>query len=212
MRRGYDYVLIARAGTVQRRFAELIKDLERALAKVHAPAPAKAGSNTDPILPHLSSALCGCDAALEQKAPWTRITATSSWPSCSRWPCCSPGSSFFLPPPKPPETAEQQQQTEPGPPRPAGEARGTAGAPQPGAPGAATLTRHEALAASPRIAIDTPALKGSISLKGGRIDDLTLKDYRETVEPNSPNVILLSPAGGPGAYYAEHGFVAGAGA
>lgn len=38
---GYDYVLIARAGTVQRRFAELIKDLERAIAKVHAPAPAK---------------------------------------------------------------------------------------------------------------------------------------------------------------------------
>jgi ribonuclease P protein component len=38
---GYDYVLIARAGTVQRRFAELIKDLERALAKVHVPSPAK---------------------------------------------------------------------------------------------------------------------------------------------------------------------------
>jgi ribonuclease P protein component len=38
---GYDYVLIARSGTVQRRFAELIKDLERALAKVHEPAPAK---------------------------------------------------------------------------------------------------------------------------------------------------------------------------
>jgi ribonuclease P protein component len=38
---GYDYVLIARAGTVQGRFAELIKDLERALAKVHAPAAAK---------------------------------------------------------------------------------------------------------------------------------------------------------------------------
>jgi ribonuclease P protein component len=34
---GYDYVLIARSGTVQRRFAELIKDLERALAKVHEP-------------------------------------------------------------------------------------------------------------------------------------------------------------------------------
>ena len=119
---------------------------------------------------------------------------------------------FFLPAPKPPETVEQQQPTEPGPPRPGGETPGTAGAPQPGVPGAATLTRDEALAASPRIAIDTPALKGSISLKGGRIDDLTLKDYRETVEPNSPNVILLSPAGGPGAYYAEHGFVAGTGA
>jgi ribonuclease P protein component len=38
---GYDYVLIAREGTVQRRFAELIKDLQRALAKVHEPAPAK---------------------------------------------------------------------------------------------------------------------------------------------------------------------------
>jgi ribonuclease P protein component len=38
---GYDYVLIAREGTVQRPFPELIKDLERALAKVHAPKPAK---------------------------------------------------------------------------------------------------------------------------------------------------------------------------
>jgi ribonuclease P protein component len=38
---GYDYVLIARDGTVQRPFDELIKDLERALAKVHEPKPAK---------------------------------------------------------------------------------------------------------------------------------------------------------------------------
>ncbi|HSD92532.1 MAG TPA: ribonuclease P protein component [Methyloceanibacter sp.] len=38
---GYDYVLIAREGTVQRRFTELIKDLERALANVHAPSQAK---------------------------------------------------------------------------------------------------------------------------------------------------------------------------
>jgi ribonuclease P protein component len=37
---GYDYVLIARAGTLKRRFAELTKDLERALAKVHAPSGA----------------------------------------------------------------------------------------------------------------------------------------------------------------------------
>ena len=71
------------------------------------------------------------------------------------------------------------------------------------------MTREEALAQSPRVAIDTPSLKGSIALKGGRIDDLTLKDYRETVEPTSPMVVLLSPAGGPGAYYAEHGFVGG---
>jgi ribonuclease P protein component len=38
---GYDYVLIARSGTVQRRFTELIEDLKRALAKVHGPSPAK---------------------------------------------------------------------------------------------------------------------------------------------------------------------------
>jgi ribonuclease P protein component len=35
---GYDYVLIARAGTVQRRFTEITKDLERALTKVHQAA------------------------------------------------------------------------------------------------------------------------------------------------------------------------------
>jgi ribonuclease P protein component len=38
---GYDYVLIAREGTVQRPFTALIKDLERAFAKARAPSPAK---------------------------------------------------------------------------------------------------------------------------------------------------------------------------
>ena len=38
---GYDYVLIAREGTVQRPFSALIKDLDRAFAKAHAPSPAK---------------------------------------------------------------------------------------------------------------------------------------------------------------------------
>jgi YidC/Oxa1 family membrane protein insertase len=120
---------------------------------------------------------------------------------------------FFVPAP-PPETKPpaEQQQAEPGPPQPEpGEGVPAGGAPQPGAGAGVTLTREEALAQSPRIAIDTPSLKGSIALKGGRIDDLTLKDYRETVEPTSPLVILLSPAGGPHAYYAEHGFVGGPG-
>ena len=119
---------------------------------------------------------------------------------------------FFVPkhqPPVKPE-GEQTQQVEPGPPQPqTGGEPSSGGAPQPGAATAATMTREEALAQSPRVAIDTPSLKGSIALKGGRIDDLTLKDYRETVEPTSPMVVLLSPAGGPGAYYAEHGFVGG---
>jgi ribonuclease P protein component len=38
---GYDYVLIARGGTVQRPFTDLIKDLERALARVHKPSSAR---------------------------------------------------------------------------------------------------------------------------------------------------------------------------
>ncbi|MGA7458060.1 MAG: membrane protein insertase YidC [Methyloceanibacter sp.] len=119
---------------------------------------------------------------------------------------------FFVPkhqPPVKPE-GEQTQQVEPGPPQPqTGGEPSSGGAPQPGAATAAKMTRDEALAQSPRVAIDTPSVKGSIALKGGRIDDLTLKDYRETVEPTSPMVVLLSPAGGPGAYYAEHGFVGG---
>jgi YidC/Oxa1 family membrane protein insertase len=128
---------------------------------------------------------------------------------------------FFVPkshPPagKPPveQSQQQQQQTEQGPPRPGAqnETPSAGGATGPAAGAATTLTREEALAQSPRIAIDTPALKGSIALKGGRIDDLTLKDYRETVEPDSPSVILLSPAGAPHAYYAEHGFVGDANA
>lgn len=76
----------------------------------------------------------------------------------------------------------------------------------------AVTTREAALAKDPRVAIDTPELAGSVNLKGARIDDLNLKAYRTAVEPGSPNVTLLSPLGGPEAYYAEFGFVAPAGA
>jgi hypothetical protein len=43
--------------------------------------------------------------------------------------------------------------------------------------------------------VDTPALQGSISLRGGRIDDLFLRDYRVDVDPKSPPVELLRPEG-----------------
>ncbi len=91
-------------------------------------------------------------------------------------------------------------------------------APQPGAavpsagPSLPAATREGALAASQRVAIDTPSLRGSIALTGGRIDDLVLSKYRETVDPKSPNVVLFSPSGAPHPYYAEYGWVAGAGA
>jgi YidC/Oxa1 family membrane protein insertase len=74
--------------------------------------------------------------------------------------------------------------------------------------GRKVLSRDEALKDSPRVAIDTPRLKGSIALKGSRIDDLVLKDYRETVDPSSPNVILLSPLESKDAYYADLGWSA----
>ncbi len=73
--------------------------------------------------------------------------------------------------------------------------------------GATFADRAAALAASPaRIDIDTAALKGSINLTGGRLDDLELKKYRETLDPTSPIITLLTPAGAPDAYYVEQGW------
>ena len=64
---------------------------------------------------------------------------------------------------------------------------------------------------APRIAIDTPSVKGSISLQGGRIDDLSLKNYRETIEPGSDIVSLLAPIGDINPYYALFGWAPGQG-
>jgi YidC/Oxa1 family membrane protein insertase len=76
----------------------------------------------------------------------------------------------------------------------------------PGTPGAAPVTRAQAVAASPRVPIATPSLTGSIALKGARIDDLFLTQYRETVDKNSPPVELLRPEGAPHAWFAEFGW------
>ncbi|HEV2573360.1 membrane protein insertase YidC [Methylocella sp. CPCC 101449] len=75
---------------------------------------------------------------------------------------------------------------------------------------AVTLDRNAALAASPRVKIDTPSLSGSIALRGARIDDIHLKKYHETTDPKSPTIELLSPSGSAHPYYAETGFVAAA--
>ncbi|MEM8853442.1 MAG: membrane protein insertase YidC, partial [Pseudomonadota bacterium] len=87
---------------------------------------------------------------------------------------------------------------------------GTDGVPQPAAlptaPGAPT-SRDEAVSSGQRVTIDTPKVEGSISLAGARIDDLRLKDYHVTVDPESPTVVLLSPAGTAHPYFAETGWV-----
>jgi len=71
------------------------------------------------------------------------------------------------------------------------------------------LLRQEALARSQRVAIDTPRLRGSIALTGGRIDDLSLIQYRETIDPKSRPIELLSPSGSPQPFYAEFGWIDG---
>jgi len=75
-------------------------------------------------------------------------------------------------------------------------------------PGGAT-SREAAIAASQRVVIDTPRLSGSINLAGARIDDVVLKDYRQTVEPNSANIEFFNPSSLPDGYFAEIGFVGG---
>jgi YidC/Oxa1 family membrane protein insertase len=86
-----------------------------------------------------------------------------------------------------------------------------------GVPGAAVqatqfATAAEAIAAQPRVAIDTVSLSGSINLTGARLDDLKLKEYHETVDDSSPIITLLSPASAPNGYFAEQGWVAPGGA
>jgi YidC/Oxa1 family membrane protein insertase len=72
------------------------------------------------------------------------------------------------------------------------------------------MTRDQVLAASgTRVQIETPRIRGSIALKGARIDDVSLNDYRETVDPKSPNIVLLAPSGSPVPFYAEFGWAAG---
>jgi YidC/Oxa1 family membrane protein insertase len=90
---------------------------------------------------------------------------------------------------------------------------GAALAPTTNAPAqpAAVVSRDTAIAAAPRVKIDTPRLTGSISLKGARIDDLSLVQFRETVDPASPAIVLYSPSGTESPYYAEFGWVAASG-
>ncbi|AQR72281.1 membrane protein insertase YidC [Sphingomonas sp. LM7] len=66
--------------------------------------------------------------------------------------------------------------------------------------------RQIVLGETPRVAIETPKVRGSINLKGARIDDLVLVQYAETVAKNSPPIRLLSPGGTTDAYFAQFGW------
>ncbi|MFM6853202.1 MAG: membrane protein insertase YidC [Sphingopyxis sp.] len=92
---------------------------------------------------------------------------------------------------------------------------GPATPPPPAAPGtvptlaetaATNRSIAAALAAAPRVLIETGTIKGSINLKGARIDDLVLVRYKETLAQNSQPVRLFAPGGTSKAYFAGTGW------
>src|SRR5665213_1533981 len=129
---------------------------------------------------------------------------------------------FFNVPQMEKRRAEEQAQSEltktPPPPAAAAAQSGAAPAPSANAPAtnqaaaaAPVVDREAAIASTPRVKIDTPRLTGSILLKGARIDDLSLVQFRETVDPASPAIVLFSPSGTAEPYYAEFGWVGASG-
>jgi len=60
----------------------------------------------------------------------------------------------------------------------------------------------------PRIKIEAASVQGSMSLIGARLDDLVLRNYRETLAPDSKLVRLLEPRGDPQPYYVQYGWSA----
>ncbi len=84
-------------------------------------------------------------------------------------------------------------------------------APSSAPPAEIAVTDAQAAPDAPRVDIATARLSGSISLVGGRIDDLKLNDYRVSLDENAPIVSLLKPSNRPNAYYALYGWAPGAG-
>jgi YidC/Oxa1 family membrane protein insertase len=109
--------------------------------------------------------------------------------------------------PTPSETPAQTVQDSSAPAAHTAPAAPTLGVSGEAAPAVAATTREGAIA-GPRDAIESTTLQRSLSLIGARIDDILLKDYHETVDPESAHIVLFSPIGAPKPYYAEFGWTA----
>jgi YidC/Oxa1 family membrane protein insertase len=118
------------------------------------------------------------------------------------WQYLFPSDSLLTPP-----AATPSAQTAPATPG----AAPSADIPPVAAPATATPDAVPAAPSAPekRIPIMTKHLRGSISLTGGRFDDITLTDYRETLDPQSPAIVLLAPASDLKHAYAEWGWISG---
>jgi YidC/Oxa1 family membrane protein insertase len=103
--------------------------------------------------------------------------------------------------PKPPQTA-QTRTAEIDKTKPASPAAGPAGI---SAPDASSAPVPKDV---PRLKIDAPAVQGSISLLGARLDDLVLLGYKETLAPDSPLVRLFAPRSDPKPCYVQYGWTA----
>lgn len=66
--------------------------------------------------------------------------------------------------------------------------------------------RSTIVARTARVPVETDSLSGSIALRGARIDDLFLNNYRTGVSEGSPPVELLRPEGAEFAWFAEFGW------
>jgi len=61
--------------------------------------------------------------------------------------------------------------------------------------------RETVINSGQRIDINTPALEGSFLVQGSRFDNISLKKHKQTIDKDSPNIILLSPEGAEQAAY-----------
>ena len=121
------------------------------------------------------------------------------------------GWQLLFPPPPPPEPDAKTEQL-------AAEQKSGAPAGVPGTSGTTPdipgLTKKQAQATSrealvsrtPRVRIASQRISGSISTTGARIDDLVLSDYRETIDPNSPQITLMSPPASANGLFADFGW------
>jgi YidC/Oxa1 family membrane protein insertase len=103
--------------------------------------------------------------------------------------------------PKPPQTA-QTRTAEPDKSKPADAASPSGGVSAPNASSAPVPKEV------PRLKINAPAVQGSISLLGARLDDLVLLGYRETLAADSPLVRLFAPRSDEKPYYTQYGWTA----
>jgi YidC/Oxa1 family membrane protein insertase len=68
------------------------------------------------------------------------------------------------------------------------------------------ISRSDALKETDRVFIENSNLSGSISLRGALIDDIILKNYRETLDKNSKPIVVLSPKKSEDGYFVESGW------